>query len=166
MDNNSLTHWGVRGMRWGVRRYQNKDGSLTVAGQKRYDRDQRENSGKKKGNKIGQADPNRWVREDIERSKKLTDASSNMVAQLKNANNISIKNSPKVRADLSSMTDKEMRERINRELLERQYNDMFTPQKTSKGREYASRILETSGAVLGVGSSALSIALAIKELRG
>lgn len=166
MDNNSLTHWGVRGMRWGVRRYQNKDGSLTVAGQKRYERDQRENSGKKKGNKIGQADPNRWVREDIERSKKLTDASSNMVGQLKNANNISVKNRQKTRADLSSMTDKEMRERINRELLERQYNDMFTPQKTSKGREYASKILETSGAVLGIGSSALGIALAIKELRG
>lgn len=35
MDNNSLTHWGVRGMRWGVRRYQNKDGSLTAAGKKR-----------------------------------------------------------------------------------------------------------------------------------
>lgn len=30
-----LTHWGVRGMKWGVRRYQNKDGSLTAAGKKR-----------------------------------------------------------------------------------------------------------------------------------
>ena len=32
---NELTHWGVKGMRWGVRRYQNKDGSLTKAGLKR-----------------------------------------------------------------------------------------------------------------------------------
>lgn len=32
---NELTHWGVRGMKWGVRRYQNKDGSLTPAGKKR-----------------------------------------------------------------------------------------------------------------------------------
>lgn len=31
-----LTHWGVKGMKWGVRRYQNKDGSLTPAGKKRY----------------------------------------------------------------------------------------------------------------------------------
>lgn len=35
MDNNELTHWGIRGMRWGIRRYQNKDGSLTAAGKKR-----------------------------------------------------------------------------------------------------------------------------------
>ena len=35
MDNNELTHWGIRGMRWGVRRYQNKDGSLTAAGKNR-----------------------------------------------------------------------------------------------------------------------------------
>jgi hypothetical protein len=32
-----LQHWGIKGMKWGVRRYQNKDGSLTPAGQKRYD---------------------------------------------------------------------------------------------------------------------------------
>lgn len=31
-----LYHWGVKGMKWGVRRYQNKDGSLTPAGKKRY----------------------------------------------------------------------------------------------------------------------------------
>ena len=31
-----LQHWGIKGMRWGVRRYQNKDGSLTPAGKKRY----------------------------------------------------------------------------------------------------------------------------------
>lgn len=34
--NNELTHWGIKGMRWGVRRYQNGDGSLTTAGKKRY----------------------------------------------------------------------------------------------------------------------------------
>lgn len=30
-----LLHSGVKGMRWGVRRYQNKDGTLTAAGKKR-----------------------------------------------------------------------------------------------------------------------------------
>lgn len=36
---NELTHWGIKGQKWGVRRYQNKDGSLTPAGRKRYDDD-------------------------------------------------------------------------------------------------------------------------------
>ena len=31
-----LIHYGILGMKWGVRRYQNKDGSLTSAGKKRY----------------------------------------------------------------------------------------------------------------------------------
>lgn len=30
-----LYHYGVRGMKWGVRRYQNKDGTLTAAGKKK-----------------------------------------------------------------------------------------------------------------------------------
>lgn len=33
---NILCHHGIKGMKWGVRRYQNKDGSLTPAGKKRY----------------------------------------------------------------------------------------------------------------------------------
>ena len=33
---NELAHSGVKGMRWGIRRYQNEDGSLTEAGKKRY----------------------------------------------------------------------------------------------------------------------------------
>ena len=32
-----LTHHGIKGMKWGVRRFQNKDGSLTPAGKRRYD---------------------------------------------------------------------------------------------------------------------------------
>ena len=36
MANNYLQHHGIKGQKWGVRKYQNEDGSLTPAGEKRY----------------------------------------------------------------------------------------------------------------------------------
>lgn len=38
-SNGELYHWGVKGMKWGIRRYQNKDGSLTAAGRNRIVKD-------------------------------------------------------------------------------------------------------------------------------
>ena len=36
ISSNELYHHGIKGQKWGVRRYQNADGSLTSAGRKRY----------------------------------------------------------------------------------------------------------------------------------
>ena len=36
VSESELYHWGVKGMKWGIRRYQNYDGSYTKAGLKRY----------------------------------------------------------------------------------------------------------------------------------
>ena len=35
-ENNYLSHHGIRGQKWGIRRYQNEDGTLTNAGKSRY----------------------------------------------------------------------------------------------------------------------------------
>ena len=36
MENEFIYHHGIKGQKWGVRRYQNEDGTLTAAGKKRY----------------------------------------------------------------------------------------------------------------------------------
>lgn len=180
MANDYLIHWGKKGMKWGVRRYQNKDGTLTDAGRKRYARDAREKefnkydkeagkyyrTSKKNGRTDLDADANRYVTEDLQRTKSLAESGQRLSGDLKRVTDKSIKNAPKTRLDLSKMTDKELRDQINRELLERQYNDVFNPPQVSKGKERASQMLETAGDVLAVTGSALAVALSIRALTG
>lgn len=92
---NELFHWGIKGMKWGVRRYQNKDGSLTPDGKKRYGEDH----------------------DDYRRAR-----------------------SKKPRA----MSDKELREAINRLQMEKQYAQLTATEK-SYGRKFVESVLNESG---------------------
>ena len=178
MEKKELTHSGIKGMKWGVRRYQNKDGTLTDAGKKRYYKDadragykdtdpegRRYKSTKKGGVETYEANAHKWVREDISDNKRVADESANAANRLKKLNDDAMRARPKKMMDLSNMSDKEMREQINRALLERQYNDMFNQENTHRGQETVSRVLEIGGDVLSVAGSALGIALAILEIK-
>lgn len=49
-----LYHYGIKGMRWGVRRYENEDGTLTEAGKKRYNKkEHHKETTKKLGKALG-----------------------------------------------------------------------------------------------------------------
>lgn len=161
-DQDELYHHGVLGMKWGIRRYQNEDGSLTSAGRKRKENELASISSKKR--KDYKANPNKWVEQDMKNVKNILDTSSKMAGTTKNM----INNSPKQKSklNLDSMTDKQLRDRINRTLLEKQYNDMFAPKKTSRGKECVRKILDSAGTAMALGSSALSIAMSIRQLRG
>lgn len=41
LNNDEIEHHGIKGMKWGLRRYQNPDGTLTDAGRKRYGTEER-----------------------------------------------------------------------------------------------------------------------------
>ena len=51
MSNTYLAHYGTKGMKWGTRKYQNKDGSLTPEGKARRAKQSANNSSKKERTK-------------------------------------------------------------------------------------------------------------------
>lgn len=161
-----LYHFGTLGMRWGVRRYENPDGTLTEAGKRRYNREVEANKhNRKKKTKEEMQDPNRWVTEDLRGQKKVSEAGANLLRSTSELEKKIKVKEPKP-LNVKNMTDQEMRERINRKMLEKQYNDLFNPKRVSKGREIVRDVMDKGAAALSVASSVVGLTLAIRELRG
>lgn len=163
-----LKHHGIKGMRWGVRRYRNEDGTLTPAGKKRYDYEVRRNNSKGRKNRADEdslRDPDKWVEDDITNRKQIVDSTRNFARSVEELERTTYRQPKPKRQDLSKMSDEEMRKKINRELLERQYNDIFNSAEVSTGRQHVRNILAMTTATLGTVSTGLSIALAIKQLK-
>ena len=51
-----LYHYGIKGQKWGIRKYQNEDGSLTTEGKARYGYDETTGKLSKEGRKIEKSD--------------------------------------------------------------------------------------------------------------
>lgn len=129
---NELMHWGIKGMKWGVRRYQNRDGSLTPAGRKRYDKEMAKLKEEEKiaKNKLRtQAKINK-----LEEKRKEVEALKSGKPLPKTAQNTS-------RPSLKDMSDDELRRVVNRMLLEKQYNSM-RPEQVSAGKKFVDKIMK------------------------
>lgn len=139
-----LYHHGVKGQKWGIRRYQNKNGSLTDAGKKRYG-----NSATKNVSKIG-------TKLKSAASKVGKKVSSSVKAKkdavaAKKAEEKRTKDEDKARTkNVRGMTDEEIRARMARMQLEKDYNKLLhDTSKISKGRTIVNEILTSSAKNIG-----------------
>lgn len=101
MDNTSLSHHGIKGMKWGVRRFQNKDGSRTAAGKRRA----RENASEEPSH---------------DDYKKAHSGKS-----------------------VKTMSDAELRSRLNRLQMERQYKQL-SGSDVNRGKEFVSKTMKAA----------------------
>ena len=74
------------------------------------------------------------------------------------------KNADKSRKYLSTMTDEELKNIVNRMDLEQQYSSL-KKETVSKGKITAMNVLEIVGDVLAVGASATAMAVSIRNLK-
>lgn len=120
----TLTHHGIPGMKWGVRRYQNKDGSLTAAGRKKV---------AKMKDEYTALTGKRLIRKST--------SSSNKSSNQNNQDDDDKKN-------VKDMSTAELRAKTDRLTAEKNYIDAVNnrksvePQQVSKGKVFVDKILK------------------------
>ena len=118
MENKELYHYGVKGMRWGVRRTPAQLGH-TPASKRKIE------NGPTLVSKIKS---NRVARKTAKLEKKEAEKAK--------------------KKSISEMTDEELNQKIARMELEKRYRDLYAqtvPQSSKKGKDFAMKILERSG---------------------
>lgn len=130
---NELAHWGIKGMRWGVRRYQNKDGTLTPAGKKRYESELAKLKKEERVLKNRQKSQAKFDELDRKR-KQLDDLKKRKVSSTTKKS----EGAPK-RKSIMDMSDEELQAFINRTNLEKQYKEALAYQNKatiSRGQKF------------------------------
>ena len=165
---NYIKHHGIKGQKWGVRRFQNKDGTLTPAGKQKYG--SKENFEKQY--------PEERKAATKAATKAVKKASDKGVDAVKAAREVEAERTKKrqakadkalekaAREKASKMSDQELREAVNRLNLEENYTRMVqNRERISVGESAVAKVLNVTLTAMTVTSTALGIATAIQELK-
>lgn len=123
-----LEHYGIRGQRWGTRRFQNPDGTLTAEGKARYGKSDR-SSGKTKGIKKS----NTGVTDKSDRS--------NWKAK-----------------DAKDLSDEELKKRNNRLQAEQNYKNNMTPQWKKDAKQFNKNAVQEAVKNIFIGTAITALA--------
>lgn len=158
-----IVHYGIKGMRWGVRRSPEQLGRRRKVKYKLHgvpDEKAKDDADKKKEKRIKK----------IERKSKAQSAifseSSSIIRSSKNLEQTLHESAAKRSAakHVSEMSDEELRSYINRKNLEDQYIRM-TSANVSKGRSYLRDTLDVAGSVTATTASVIAIVASIQKLK-
>lgn len=151
-----ITHHGIPGMKWGVRRYQNKDGTLTAKGKQRYNEELAKVRQQEKVVKNKTAVKGRLDRL-AARQKAVADKEKELDGDKKkfSLKNLSLKkgkgedtkadpNAPKPKKKMSEMNDEELANAIRRVQMEKQYTALTTEEKVARGDGFVKKFMKES----------------------
>lgn len=176
LENSSyLEHHGIKGQKWGIRRFQNADGSLTPDGKKRYGVNDKKVKYKvklqspfeKKQEKLARKEQRMSEKEEIQRRKnELKERQKNLKNLGKSKETIKEENKPDLNQKKSAkdMTDEELRNFINRYNLEKQYNSILKSQSTNKGHAVIKEVLATSAKNVAIKETSNLMSNVVKKL--
>lgn len=160
-----IAHYGVKGMHWGERRFQNPDGSLTDAGRIRYDVGKRatEVAGKALEPSIktkeGKTSP---AEKGLKSVQKITDKTRDIAGKASSAR--LRKKEQSIRRSISDMSNDELQQYITRANLETSYARLKASETSSGVGNVLSNALGLASDVLGVVTPVVSLVVLLRTL--
>lgn len=142
MDN-ELYHHGIKGQKWGVRRFQNKDGSLTLAGKKRALRMQNQYTELANDKRYHDKHGNLTYagrKKELKMKEKYSELTGKDLRRFAPRTN---KSTADKSQRISEMTNAEIQAKIDRIRLENTLKSL-TPTQTSKGEKFVNGLKDTA----------------------